>query len=179
MRDQSPARRPALTRAEPKRSHSRGVRRRRDMSTLASHHETDEATIRQQLGQIIDSLRAKDLEALKGVYAPDVVSFDVEAPLQHLGIAAKLKNWEKVFTIFCEVRYELRDLSLTVDNEVAFGHGFGRVSGTLQNGQQTSGMWVRATFCFQKIDGAWLIVHDQASVPFDLATGRGVTDLEP
>jgi ketosteroid isomerase-like protein len=40
-------------------------------------------------------------------------------------------------------------------------------------------MWVRGTFCFQKVDGAWLIVHDQASVPFDMATGKGVTDLEP
>jgi ketosteroid isomerase-like protein len=40
-------------------------------------------------------------------------------------------------------------------------------------------MWVRATFCFRKIDGEWLIVHDQASVPFDLPSGKGVTDLEP
>lgn len=40
-------------------------------------------------------------------------------------------------------------------------------------------MWVRATFCFQKIDGNWLIVHDQASVPFDLPSGKGATDLTP
>jgi ketosteroid isomerase-like protein len=40
-------------------------------------------------------------------------------------------------------------------------------------------MWVRASFGFRKIDGEWLIVHDQVSVPFDVRTGRGVTDLEP
>jgi hypothetical protein len=40
-------------------------------------------------------------------------------------------------------------------------------------------MWVRVTFCFQKINGDWLITHDQASVPLDLASGKGVTDLEP
>jgi ketosteroid isomerase-like protein len=40
-------------------------------------------------------------------------------------------------------------------------------------------MWVRATFCFREIDGNWLIAHDQASVPFDMASGKGVVDLEP
>jgi ketosteroid isomerase-like protein len=40
-------------------------------------------------------------------------------------------------------------------------------------------MWVRATLGLEKIDGAWLIAHDQVSVPLDLRSGRGVTDLEP
>jgi ketosteroid isomerase-like protein len=40
-------------------------------------------------------------------------------------------------------------------------------------------MWVRATYCLQKIDGTWLIVHDQVSVPLDIASGNGVVDLEP
>ena len=43
----------------------------------------------------------------------------------------------------------------------------------------TSGMWVRVTYCLRKMDGAWLIVHDQVSVPFDVRTGKGVADLEP
>jgi hypothetical protein len=37
----------------------------------------------------------------------------------------------------------------------------------------------RVTFCFRKLDGAWQIVHDQASVPFGVLSGRGVADLEP
>jgi hypothetical protein len=40
-------------------------------------------------------------------------------------------------------------------------------------------MWVRGTFCLRKLDHNWLIVHDQASVPLDIASGKGVTDLEP
>jgi NAD(P)H-dependent FMN reductase/ketosteroid isomerase-like protein len=138
-----------------------------------------EAEIRAKLGQIIEGLRAKDLEVLKGVYAEDVVSFDVEPPLQHVGIDAKLANWAKVFTFFEKVDYELRDLTLTVRADLAVGHGFGRVSGILRDGTAVDGMWVRATFCLRKRDGAWVIVHDQASVPFDMATGRGVTDLTP
>jgi ketosteroid isomerase-like protein len=146
---------------------------------MPTQREVDEAKIRQHLGKMSEELRAKNLDGLRRLYATDVVSFDVEPPLQHLGVEAKLKNWEKVFTFFQDVAYELRELTLTVGDDVAFGHGFGRLSGTLMNGTATSGMWVRGTFCFRKIDGNWQITHDQASVPFDMASGKGVTDLEP
>ncbi|HEY3471356.1 MAG TPA: NAD(P)H-dependent oxidoreductase [Amycolatopsis sp.] len=138
-----------------------------------------EAAIRRRLDAVIDGLRNKDLEALGRNYAPDVVSFDVEPPLQHVGTDAKLANWAKVFEIFEKVDYELRDLDIAVSGDLAVGHGFGRVSGTLKNGVVTDGMWVRATFVFRNTGGGWVIVHDQASVPFDIATGKGVTDLEP
>ncbi|WP_069161119.1 YybH family protein [Nocardia altamirensis] len=146
---------------------------------MPTQREVDEAALAQQVDKIIEGVRARDIEALKRCYATDVVSFDVEPPLQHVGVDAKMRNWAKVFTFFTEVTYELRELTLTVGDEVAFGHGFGRLRGTLQNGTATNGMWVRVTFCYRKIDGTWLITHDQASVPFDMSTGRGVADLEP
>jgi uncharacterized protein (TIGR02246 family) len=146
---------------------------------MPAHREVDEAKIKQQVEEIAEGIRAKDLEGLRQLYATDVVSFDVEPPLQHVGIEAKLENWTKAFTLFQDVNYELRDLTLTVGDDVAFGHGFGRLSGTLKNGTATSGIWVRATFCFRKTDDHWLIAHDQVSVPFDIASGKGVADLEP
>lgn len=146
---------------------------------MSTQREVDEARIRQQVDNIVEGIRPKDLEGLKQLYAADVVSFDVEPPLQHVGVEAKLKNWARAFTFFQDVRYEVRDLAVTVGGDVAFGHCFGRLSGTLKNGTAISGMWVRATFCFQKIDGNWLIAHDQVSVPFDMASGKGVADLEP
>ncbi|GIH16919.1 YybH family protein [Rugosimonospora africana] len=146
---------------------------------MPTQREEDAATIRRQIDEIVEGIGAKDLECLKRIYATDVVSFDVEPPLQHVGVEAKLKNWAKVFEFFQDVKYELRDLTLTVGDDVAFAHGFGRLSGTLNNGTATNGMWVRGTFCFRKLDGNWLIAHDQASVPFDITTGKGVADLEP
>jgi ketosteroid isomerase-like protein len=146
---------------------------------MPAPHEADEAEIRRRVDTIVDAIQAKDLERLKEVYAPTVVSFDIDPPLLHVGTAAKLKNWANVFTAFQDVRYEVRDLTLTVGDEVAFGHFFGRLSGTRRDGTATSGMWVRATLGLEKIDGAWLIAHDQVSVPLDLRSGRGVTDLEP
>ena len=146
---------------------------------MPTQREEAEAKIRPQVDKIVAGIRATDREGLTRLYATDVVSFDVEPPLQHVGIEAKLKNWAKAFTFFQDVDYEVRDLTVTVGDDVAFGHSFGRLSGTLKDGTPTSGMWVRGTFCFQKLDHDWLIVHDQASVPFDIASGKGVTDLEP
>lgn len=139
----------------------------------------DETEIRNHIGKIVEGIRAKDLDGLRRLYSEDVVSFDVEPPLQHVGIDAKLKNWATAFAFFQDLDYEVRDLALTVGDTVAFGHCFGRLSGTTRDGTATDGMWVRATFCFRKIDGNWLITHDQVSVPFDIATGRGVTGIEP
>jgi ketosteroid isomerase-like protein len=146
---------------------------------MPSAREVAEAQIRQQINKIVEGIRGQDLEGLRRLYTADVVSFDVEPPLQHVGVEGKMKNWANVFTFFQDATYEVRDLKLTVGDDVAFGHGFGRLSGTLRNGTATGGMWVRATFCFQQVDGNWLIAHDQVSVPLDISSGKGVTDLEP
>ncbi|MEV5877441.1 nuclear transport factor 2 family protein [Streptomyces sp. NPDC052101] len=146
---------------------------------MTTQHEVDEAKIRQHIDKIAEGLQGKDLEGLKRLYATDIVSFDIQPPLQHVGIEAKLKNWAPVFTSFESVTYEVRDLALTVGDEVAFGHAFARLSGTLKNGTAANGMWVRVTYCLRKIDGTWLIVHDQVSVPLDVLSGTGVVDLEP
>jgi ketosteroid isomerase-like protein len=142
-----------------------------------SAHE--EAAIRRQIEKVVEGLRAKDLEALREPYASDVVSFDVEPPLQHVGIEAKLANWARVFEVFETVDYELRDLTLSIGGDVAFGYAFGRLSGTMKNGVATAGMWVRVTYGLRKIDAAWKIAHDQVSVPLDVLSGTGMVDLEP
>jgi ketosteroid isomerase-like protein len=146
---------------------------------MPTQREADEAQIRRQIDKIVERLRDKDLEGLKRLYTTEIVSFDVEPPLQHVGVAAKARNWANVFTFFETVTYEVRDLTLAVGGDVAFGHAFARLSGTLKNGTATSGMWVRVTYGLRKIDGTWMIAHDQISVPLDITTGKGVIDLEP
>jgi ketosteroid isomerase-like protein len=53
-----------------------------------------------------------------------------------------------------------------------------RVDATTTAGQKLD-MWWRATVCCRKVDGAWMVVHKHASVPFDAETGRASLDLEP
>jgi hypothetical protein len=40
-------------------------------------------------------------------------------------------------------------------------------------------MWLRFTAGYRRLDGAWRIVHLQASVPADLAQGTAMVDLKP
>src|SRR5262245_30548371 len=146
---------------------------------MATQHATDEADIRQRIAKLTEAIRAMDLEGVMAIYAPDVVSFDIVPPLQHVGAAAKRKNWVEAFAVYQRpLGYEIRDLTITVGDDVAFTHSLNRISGTLKNGNRAD-FWLRATTCLRKIDGEWLIAHDQVSVPLDLASGRALLNLEP
>jgi ketosteroid isomerase-like protein len=113
------------------------------------------------------------------MYAPELVSFDIVPPLQYVGADTYRKHWGEALSSFPgPLNYEIVDLSITVGGDVAFAHSFNRLSAIMADGQKI-GNWLRWTACFQKINGKWLIVHMQASVPADLTTGRAVLDLKP
>jgi len=91
-----------------------------------------------------------------------------------------VRNWAQAFEMFrTPLGYEIRDLAVTVGDDVAFAYGLGRLSGTLRNGEATSGFWVRWTAGLRKIDGTWRIAHDQVSVPVDPLSGKAMVDLQP
>lgn len=141
---------------------------------------TNEADIRRLIDELAGALRAHDLDAVMSAYTPAVTSFDIEPPLRHVGAEAKRKNWERVFAAYqCPLDYEVRDLAITVGDDVAFAHSLNRLSGTLRNGTEVTGFWVRATMCFRKLNGRWVIAHDQVSVPLDMTTGAALVNLEP
>jgi uncharacterized protein (TIGR02246 family) len=147
---------------------------------MATPRAADEAAIRQLVDKLAEAIRTMDFEGLRACFAPDMVSFDVGGPpMQTLGAEEKLKNWELAFTVFKPpLGYEIRDLAITVGDDVAFGHSFNRFSGMSENGESI-GPWVRYTAGFRKIDGNWIIAHDQVSVPADFLSGRALLNLEP
>jgi ketosteroid isomerase-like protein len=65
-----------------------------------------------------------------------------------------------------------------VDGDLAVVYSVNRISGTLANGAKNE-YWVRWTAAWQKIDGRWMIAHDQVSVPTYFETGRAALDLTP
>jgi ketosteroid isomerase-like protein len=146
---------------------------------MAPQHAIDEAHIRQRIGKLTEALRAMDLEGVMSIYAPDIVSFDIGPPLQHVGAEAKKRNWIDAFAMYQRpLGYEIRDLTITMGDDVAFGHSLNRINGTLKNGHRTD-FWLRWTACLRKIDGTWLIAHDQVSVPLDFESGRALLNLAP
>ncbi len=147
--------------------------------TVEEARKNDEAEIKRVIEGYVEALRAKDIDGVMSMYAPEIVTFDVVPPLQYVGADAMRKRWEEVFSSLPgPVGYEIADLSITVGEDMAFTHSFNRTSATLPTGQKI-GTWVRSTACWRKIGGQWLIVHDQISVPVDVQTGRAVLDLKP
>ncbi len=141
---------------------------------------TDEAQIRQLIEGWAKALRGKDIDGVMSHYAPDILLFDLAPPLQYLGTDAYRKNWEEWFATWQgPIGYEIRDLSITTGDGVAFSHSLNRISGKRTNGEDTD-TWVRATACFRKIDGKWKVTHEHISVPFYMdGSGRAAVDLKP
>jgi uncharacterized protein (TIGR02246 family) len=147
---------------------------------MPAQHATGEAEIRQLFDKLAEAIRAADLDGVMPIYAPDIVTFDVQSPLRRFGAEGKRKNWVDVFTLFqAPLNCEIRDLTITVNDDMAFAYSLNRISGTLENGNASNGFWVRSTACLRKIDGNWLIVHDHASAPLDIESRRAALDLEP
>ena len=146
------------------------------MTTTSTQAEIE---IRELLEQRAAATRAKDPDGATALFSNDVVTFDVVNPMQRVGVESVRPRAQEWFSGFRgAIGYEMRDVNVSAGDDVAFAHLLYRVSGTLASGDEL-GMWNRATFCFRKIDGAWRIVHEHDSVPFDPATGMASTDLEP
>lgn len=140
----------------------------------------DEAQISQRLESWTKALRTKDLDALMGHYAQDILVFDLAPPLHYKGAAAYRKNWADWFPSFQgPIGYEIRDLSITTGEKMAFCYSLNRISGKRTNGEQTD-VWVRATVGFRKFGGRWMITHEHFSVPFYMEPPyKASLDLKP
>src|SRR5215471_15474620 len=144
-----------------------------------TQYTAEEAGIRERIDKLVVAVRAMDLESVMSMYAPDIVSFDIEPPLEHVGAEAKGKNWARVFALYQRpLGYEIRDLAIIVGDNVAFGHSLNRISGTLKSGKRNDA-WVRGTICLRKTNGRWLIAHDHVSVPLDMEKGAALLNLRP
>ena len=116
-----------------------------------------------------------DAEAIIEAYAPDAVIFDLAPPLGRRGmnrdnVAAWLAGWDG------PIQIDARDVSLTVDGDLAFVSALNRMRGRI--GGEEQALWYRTTMCLRKISGRWRIVHEHSSVPFYMdGSYRAAVDL--
>jgi len=147
--------------------------------TTENSKSTDEAQIRGLIEDRINAVRTKDINGLMFNHAPGVLSFDVINPLRYTGSDTVRKRAQEWFSLYQgPIGYEIRDLSITTGDDVAFCHYLYQVSGTKTDGGKVD-MWVRATVCYRKIEGTWMVTHEHGSVPFDPESGRASLDLKP
>ena len=147
--------------------------------TTANGEATYEAQLRALIEARVQAVRAKDIAGPLSNHAPDVLMYDALNPLRYMGSDAVRERAAEWFSWYQgPIGYEIRDLSITTADTAAFCHYLYRVSGTMANGREVD-MWVRATVCFRKIDGQWMVTHEHSSVPFDAESGRASVDLKP
>jgi ketosteroid isomerase-like protein len=112
-------------------------------------------------------------------YASDVVFFDAVPPYQHLGADAYRQSWKTMFPhLPPRIESEVRDVGITVNGDVAFMHCLNRIVNADTRQNATCG-WVRVTVCYQRQRGAWKVVHEHVSVPFDPQTSQAAFIREP
>ena len=142
-------------------------------------NSAQEAAIRAELESIIEAVRAKDVNAFLAHCSPEIVVYDLLPPLEHEGVDAVRESWKSAFQDFVgRADYEVRDLDITVNDDVAFCRSLNRFGGTTRDGKLVNN-WLRSTLAFRKIQGLWKIVHQHVSVPIDMQTGMAMTGLEP
>src|SRR6266581_3611240 len=103
---------------------------------------THEAQVRGLLQQWAAATRKGQRDDVLANYLPDVLIYDVLAPMKYQGAAAYRQSWD-------EGQFELQDLSVTLGGDVAFAHCFIKCGGVLPNGKRFEDL-VRATFCLRK-----------------------------
>lgn len=135
--------------------------------------------IRQLVAEQETAMRARDAEALVGLYTPDAVTFTLAPPLkQGAPDVAGLQSWFATFD--GPIEYETRDLDVTEEGDIAFCHSLNRLSATPQGSSEPFNLWYRATLCLRRVDGAWRIAHEHNSTPFYMdGTFAAALDLEP
>jgi uncharacterized protein (TIGR02246 family) len=138
-----------------------------------------DAQIRECMDTLAQALRAKDINTLMVHYAPDIVTFDLRPPLQVQGVDAYRKNFEAWFaSVQGPIDYEIRDLRITMNDDIAFCHSLSHVKSTRTTGEKAD-YWVRVTSGFQKMNGQWMVTHEHVSMPFNMQTMQAAVDLQP
>lgn len=140
---------------------------------------SDETQIRMLEQQFSTAFAAKDVDAIMKVYVPDntLFVFDIGVPRQYVGAAAYRKDWQTFFATFKgPLKFELSDLAVTVDGDIAYGHSIQHTTGTDTHGMHDEFI-VRVSDVYRRINGKWLIVQEHVSVPIDFASGKPMPDM--
>ncbi|WP_313896274.1 nuclear transport factor 2 family protein [Streptomyces sp. YIM 98790] len=120
-----------------------------------------------------------DLDALMSGIADDVVSYEHDEPLQHLGADAVREVCRHgLDSAAGAVGWHIPDLRVLVRGDLAVAWGLNRMTAGLPGGG-TAESWSRGTRVFRRRNGRWMLVHQHLSYPYDPATGRAGTGLRP
>jgi ketosteroid isomerase-like protein len=166
-----------------------GLRREGDRWIVTHEHhsfpdggrpaEDDERAVRDIHRQWFADTTAKNLDGLMRPMAPSIVSYEHDAPLEHVGV-------DQVRAI-CKrgldsapggVGWDVPELFIRVEGDLAVAWGLNHMVAQLVDGTRVES-WSRGTRVFAYRDGQWTMVHQHVSYPCDPDTGQAMTELRP
>ncbi len=139
----------------------------------------DEVEIRALIDRALKARHDKDAATIVAPYEKDAAVFSLAPPLTHHGVDRKqTQDWLDSWAT--PIDLEPRDFTVVVSGDIAFCHGFLRMTGTKKGAEGKVDFWMRETLCFERKLEAWRIVHEHTSVPFYMdGTLRPAFDLRP
>lgn len=144
------------------------------MTSTQQQKNKDEAEIRALIDAWSRAIERKDPQAIVEAYTPETVLFDAIPPAKTIGKTAIADLWEQCLPHFPETfRSEHDNLTVEVSGDLAFVHGMHHFIPEPAD-HPASMTWMRVTACFKRLDGAWRIVHEHVSVPFNPMSGQAV-----
>ncbi|MER7002529.1 nuclear transport factor 2 family protein [Dactylosporangium sp. NPDC000555] len=125
----------------------------------------DEGEIRELHARWFAAGARKDLDALMAPIAADVVSYEHVAPLEYVGIDAVREVCRQGLEASDNtVTWEVPDLRVVVDGDLAVGWGLNRIRVPRPDGSTTE-YRSRGTRVFRRTGGEWKLVHQHLSFP--------------
>jgi len=156
------------------------------LDKLAAHaaHEVragdadDQTAIRAIFGDRTNALFGKMADLAVKHLADDVVSYDLDPPLQHLGPGrAETQAWFDTWD--GPIALAMAELNVEVDGDLALAHGLAHMTGTKTDGTKAD-LWFRYTAGLRRSGSIWKIAHQHASVPFYMdGSFKAAVDLKP
>jgi ketosteroid isomerase-like protein len=127
---------------------------------------SSESEIRVLLDKRVNACRAKDIDQLMGLYAPDIVYYDVVPPVQFVGPVEVRRNFLRWFDEYeGAIGLETHDLDVATSGDVAFAHMLHSDSGKRKPGVPQGDVEIRSTVCCRRSGDTWLITHEHVSLP--------------
>ncbi|GAA2587494.1 SgcJ/EcaC family oxidoreductase [Actinomadura fulvescens] len=144
----------------------------------------DDATGREEVRLLHEEWFAatatKDLDAMMATIADDVVSYEHDEPLQHLGVHAVRKVCARGLDAAADasISWQVPEMTILVRQDLAVAWGLNQVRVDQPDGRPVD-TWSRGTRVFERRNGGWVMTHQHLSFPYDPATGEAKTSLTP
>jgi PhnB protein len=137
-----------------------------------------EAEVRAMIASWAQAIRSRNADGVVACRADDLVQFDFAPPLRVMGPDAKgLQDWFATWR--GQIGYEIKDLHVTVGDDLGFGHCLIHLTGNRTDGSK-SNVWFRNTLCLRRSGDGWKIAHGHESVPMRMdGSFKAAVDLEP